>query len=118
LLASLGLWLSSLSGRRAFATGGTVIFLFLTYTLATLLTHIGEHAFVGASGQPAALARLAGLISPFTVLDGLRQWLGGTTPGQVPSPGHYGPAYGVMFLVFLALGVGGLFLRYRKVSAT
>jgi ABC-2 type transport system permease protein len=118
LLASLGLWLSSLSGRRAFATGGTVIFLFLTYTLATLLTHIGEQAFTGASGQPAALARLAGLISPFTVLDGLRQWLGGTTPGQVPSPGHYGPAYGVMFLVFLALGVGGLFLRYRKVSAT
>ena len=59
-------------------------------------------------------ARLAGLVSPFTVLDGLRQWLGGTSPGQVPRPGDLGVLYGVMFLLMLAAALGGLAARYRK----
>ena len=46
----------------------------------------------------------------------LRQWLGGTTPGMIPDPGSYGPAYGLMFLILLAVGAGGLVLRYRKVG--
>jgi ABC-2 type transport system permease protein len=120
VLSALGLLLASFSGRRAFATGGVAIVLFLTYTLAGLLIHIGSsNAFAGPAasfGAPSALARLAGLISPFTVLDGLRLWLGGTTPGQVPHPGSYGPAYGVMFVIFLGIGVGGLILRYRRVG--
>lgn len=125
VLSSLGLLLASFSGRRAFATGSVVIFLFLTYTLASLLIHIGStsafagHAsFGGAQAGPpvSALSRLAGLVSPFTVLDGVREWLGGTSPGQVPHPGGYGPAYGVMLLVYLGIGVGGLILRYRKVG--
>ena len=58
---------------------------------------------------------LAGLISPFTVLDGVREWLGGSTDrGIVPDPGHYGPAYGLMLLVFLGAGAGALIARYRK----
>jgi ABC-2 type transport system permease protein len=119
VLSALGLLLASFSGRRAFATGGVVIFMFLTYTLAGLLIHIGSSTAFGPQatfGSPSALARLAGLISPFTVLDGLRQWLGGTTAGQVPHPGSFGPAYGVMFLIFLGIGVGGLILRYRRVG--
>jgi ABC-2 type transport system permease protein len=125
VLSSLGLLLASFSGRRAFATGSVVIFLFLTYTLASLLIHIGDtsafagHAsFGGPQAAPpvSALSRLAGLISPFTVLDGVREWLGGTSPGQVPHPGGYGPAYGVMLLVYLGIGVGGLILRYREVG--
>jgi len=120
VLSALGLLLASFSGRRAFATGGVAIVLFLTYTLAGLLIHIGSSTAFGphaaSFGAPSALARLAGLISPFTVLDGLRLWLGGTTPGQVPHPGSYGPAYGVMFLIFLGIGVGGLILRYRRVG--
>jgi ABC-2 type transport system permease protein len=117
VLSGLGLLLASFSGKRAFATGGTAIFFFLTYTLAGLLTHVGQNAFgPGAGGSPSALARLAGLISPFTVLDGLRQWLGGTTQGQIPNPGSYGVAYGLAFLIFLAIGTGGLIARYRKVG--
>ncbi len=119
VLSALGLLLASFSGRRAFATGGVVIFMFLTYTLAGLLIHIGSSTAFGPQAtfsSPSALARLAGLISPFTVLDGLRQWLGGTTAGQVPHPGSFGPAYGVMFVIFLGIGVGGLILRYRRVG--
>ncbi len=116
VLAGLGLLLASLSGRRAYATGAIAIFFFLSLTLATLLTQIGEHGLSAPGGGTSALARLAGLLSPFTDLDGTRMWLGGTTQGMIPNPGHYGPLYGLMFLVFVAVGVGGLVARYRKVG--
>ena len=117
VLAGLGLLLASFSGKRAFATGGVAVFFFLTWTLASLLTHIGLSSFGHpVYGGAPTLARLAGLISPFTVLDGLRQWLGGTTPGQVPNPGSLGPAYGLALVAFLLIGIGGLILRYRKVG--
>lgn len=115
--AALGLLFASFSGRRAYATGSVAIFFFLTWSLALLLTHIGENAFgPGRVGQPSALARLAGLISPFTAIDGMRQWLGGTSPGPVPHPGGYGALYGIAVAAFLVVGVGGLLLRYRKVG--
>ena len=63
-------------------------------------------------------ARLPGLISPFTVLDGVRQWLGGTNPGPIPNPGGAGWAYGLMFVILLGVSLGGLAARYRKVGAS
>jgi ABC-2 type transport system permease protein len=111
VLCGLALLFASLSGRRAYATGAVAIFFILTLTLATLLTSIGQQP-----GGSQALAKLSGLISPFLVLDGVRQWLGGTTPGIVPNPGHDGVLYGLMFVVFLVAGVGGLIFRYRKVG--
>jgi ABC-2 type transport system permease protein len=116
VLAGLGLLLASLSGRRAYATGAIAIFFFLSLTLATLLTQIGLHGLGAPGSGPSALARLAGLLSPFTDLDGLRMWLGGTTRGLIPDPGSYGPLYGLMFGVFLAAGIGGLIARYRKIG--
>jgi ABC-2 type transport system permease protein len=111
VLCGLGLLFASFSGRRAYATGAVAIFFFLTLTLATVLTNIGQQPNGGQG-----LSRLAGLISPFTVLDGGRQWLGGTTQGIVPNPGGDGWLYGLMFAVFVVAGVGGLILRYRKVG--
>jgi ABC-2 type transport system permease protein len=111
LLAGLGLLFASFSGRRAYATGAVAIFFFLTLTLSRVLISIGQQG-----GGGPGLAKLAGLISPFTVLDGVRQWLGGTSPGIVPAPGGEGVVYGLMFLVFLVAGVGGLIARYRKVG--
>ncbi len=116
VLAALGLLFASLSGRRAYATGAVGIFFLMTLTLATLLTKIGQQGFGPPSGAPSALARFSGLISPFTDLDGLRMWLGGTTPGIIPDPGSFGPLYGLMFVVFVAAGIGGLVLRYRRVG--
>jgi ABC-2 type transport system permease protein len=122
VLGSLGLLLASVSGRRVFATGAVAISFFLTLVLAHILIAIGGQAFghgpngIPNPGHPDALSRLAGLISPFTVLDGMRQWLGGTTPTFVPNPGNYGPLYGVMFCVLVVIGVGGLIFRYLKVG--
>ena len=135
VLAAIGLALASFSGRRAYATGTIAIFFFLTWTLARLLSHIAARAshvlvkgnghalalqhghvvFIGPGAIPAGV-HLAGLLSPFTVLDGVREWLGGTSPGIIPDPGGYGAAYGLMLLVFLGASIGALIARYRKVG--
>jgi len=114
VLAAVGLALACVSGRRAFATGSVAIFLFLTWTLTTVLTKIAAAQVSTASMSSAD--HLFGLISPFTVLDGVRQWLGGTSPGIVADPGSYGPAYGLMLLAFLAISLAALVRRYSSVS--
>lgn len=112
LMAAIGLVLASLSGRRAYATGIVAITCFLLWTLALLLI-----AAEGGMSATSAPARLVGLVSPFTVLDGVRVWLGGTNPGEVPSSlGGYGALYGVVFVVMLAASLVGLAVRYQKVS--
>jgi ABC-2 type transport system permease protein len=139
LLASIGLALASLSGRRAYATGAIAIFFFLTWVLAGILIAVTQRNVVRAVAPPKGLppgaplppgghfeqtvqvpttaTHLSGLVSPFTTLDGVRQWLGGTSPTFLPGVGHYGPLYGVMLIVLLAASVGGLFARYRKAGA-
>jgi ABC-2 type transport system permease protein len=112
LMAAIGLVLASLSGRRAYATGIVAITSFLLWTLALLLI-----SAEGGDSATTAPARLVGLLSPFTVLDGVRVWLGGTNQGEVPaSLGSYGALYGVVFVVMLAASLVGLAVRYQKVS--
>jgi ABC-2 type transport system permease protein len=111
MMAAIGLVLASLSGRRAYATGIVAIACFLTWTLSMLLIQVQGGLSATATG-----ARVGGLFSPFTVLDGLRMWLGGTSPAEVADPGRYGPLYGVAAVILLAASLGGLAARYRKVS--
>lgn len=123
LLASIALAIASLTGRRAYATGGVAIFFLLTFTLARILVRVAMQSaggFLSPDHLPAA-AHLYALISPFTVLDGVRQWLGGVNPGGLApgvtfNPGGYGPLFGVMLLVFLGAALAVLAARYRKVG--
>ena len=124
LLAAIGLALASLSAKRAYATGAIAIFFFLTWTLAQIIYSVAGnpvrvHAVPGPGFHPVLPAlsagqRLAGLISPFSVLDGVRQWLGGKVPGPMAAPGSYGAAYGLMFVLLLAASLAILAVRYRK----
>jgi len=118
LFAAIGLALASLTGRRAYATGAIAIYFFLSWSLASILIGVtGGRA--GPAGAPGPLAsRLAGLVSPPTVLEGVRQWLGGTSVSPVPRPGSVGVLYGVMFLVLLGASLGGLAARYRKTGVS
>jgi ABC-2 type transport system permease protein len=118
LLAAIGLAIASCTGRRAYATGAIAIYFFLTWTLASILRGVaggpaGRAGPAGLASAPLA-ARLAGLISPPTVLEGVRQWLGGTSVSPVPPPGSVGAVYGVMLLALLAASLGWLALRYRR----
>jgi ABC-2 type transport system permease protein len=111
LMAAFGLVLASLTGRRAYATGIVAIACFLTWTVSQVLIQIE-----GGMTSTTTGARIAGLFSPFNILDGVRIWLGGTSPGEDANPGHFGPLYGVVAILLLAACLGGLAARYRKVS--
>ncbi len=111
LMAAIGLVLASLTGRRAYSTGIVAITCILTFFLSLLLIQAE-----GGTSATSTGARIAGLFSPFTILDGVRIWLGGTSPGTNADPGHFGPLYGILAVIVLAACLGGLAARYRKVS--
>jgi ABC-2 type transport system permease protein len=112
LFAAIGLVLASLTGRRAYSTGIVAISCVLTFFLALLLISAEGGITATSTG-----ARVGGLFSPFTILDGVRVWLGGDpATGLVADPGRYGPLYGVVAVVLLAACLAGLAARYRKVS--
>jgi ABC-2 type transport system permease protein len=112
LMAAIGLVLASLTGRRAYATGIVAITCFLSWTLSEVLIQVEGGITATSDG-----ARLGGLLSPFTVIDGVRIWLGGTNQGLDPtSLGSFGPLYGIVAVLMLAASLGGLAARYRKVS--
>jgi ABC-2 type transport system permease protein len=116
VLAAVSLFLASLTGRRAFATGAVAIFLLLTSTLSTILLHVESN---GGAATSSLAVKVSGLFSPFTLFDGVRQWLGGVNVGtnggdQLPDPGAFGIVYALVLLALLALCLTGLAARYRK----
>ena len=122
LLASVGLLLASTTGKRVFAMCAIGIPLFFSWVLAHVLMRIGVQAFGPAAlGQPSALASLAGLISPFTILGGLLRWLQAPHPVgaqvlQATTIGPYGPLYGIAFVLLTVAAIGGLLARYQQVG--
>src|SRR5215468_9084395 len=124
-LAAISLFLASLTGRRGFSTGAVAIFFLLTFTLAEILLQV-EHTAVIKEGPvgtpspvlaaaPSLAEKVSGLFSPFTLFEGVRMWLGGTTRADnVPRPGGFGAVYLLVLLVLLALCLAGLAARYRK----
>jgi ABC-2 type transport system permease protein len=119
VLPAISLFLASLTGRRAIATGAVAIFLLLTFTLAEiLLSAEGAVPGGGPAGQvvaPSLAEKVSGLFSPFTLFDGVRMWLGGTDPADnVLNPGGFGAVYAVVLVLITALCLAGLAARYRK----
>ena len=130
VLAAISLFLASLTGRRAFATGAVAIAFLLTFTLAEILLQVeGQQNQVavakGGPGGPVLVQpihyvpsladKISGLFSPFTLFDGVRMWLGGTNPADsVPNPGGFGAVYALVLIAVTALCLAGLAARYRK----
>jgi len=133
VLAAISLFLASLTGRRAFATGAVAIFFLLTFTLAEILLQVeGQNsgpqtaAVKGGPGGgpvmvhpllygPSMADKVSGLFSPFTLLEGVRMWLGGTNPADnVPAPGAFGVVDALVLVTITGLCLYGLAARYRK----
>ena len=127
VLAAVSLFLASLSGRRAFATGAVAIFLFLSWILANIIVtaetrpvpvRCGPNGCI-TLGPPPTIpigAKIGGLFSPFTLIDGVRRWLGGLTPDVVPKPGSFGVVYVIVLIALVAGCLYGLVVRYRKAA--
>ena len=128
VLAAISLFLASLTGRRAFATGAVAIFFLLTFTLAEILLQVEGTSAPHSTrpGQPGQLGQLAaapvsealkvsGLFSPYTLFDGVRMWLGGTNLADgVSNPGAFGAVYALVLVIITGLCLAGLAARYRK----
>ena len=129
VLAAISLFLASLTGRRAFATGAVAIFFLLTFTLAEILlaaegqqpwgtqsaqrsrAAAGRASNRGAIGLPAADLRGEGLrlVQPVHPVRRGRMWLGGTDPADgVPDPGGFGAVYALVLVVITGLCLAGL----------
>jgi ABC-2 type transport system permease protein len=121
VLAAISLFLASLTGRRAFATGAVAIFFLLTYSLAEILLQVESSALAGPNpgkfAGPSLAEKVSGLFSPFTLFDGVRMWLGGRGAAEadnVPHVGAFGAVYALVLVVLLVLSLAGLAARYRK----
>ena len=118
VLAAISLFLASLTGRRAFATGAVAIFFLLTFTLAEILLQVegrdqgAQPVAVKGSGPrrlgpaaavvyvPSLAEKVSGLFSPFTLFDGVRMWLGGTDLADgVSNPGGFGAVYALVLVI-------------------
>lgn len=113
-IAAIALPLASSTGRRAFATGAVAIPLLLSYSVVELLLSTS-----GGSPYPSHdVGWLIGLLSPFTLLDGVRQVLAGNgdTLGRATPPGAFAVLYLVWLAAVVATALAVLRRRYRKAS--
>lgn len=113
LLAGLAAVVSAVTTRRGLAVAAVIVVLLVSYTVASSVQGIATE--VGRDG----VAEAGGLLSPYTLVDGLQHWLF-DSPESTPAP----PASAGMGLVFLVVTlttiagtVAAMLLRYRKTAA-
>jgi ABC-2 type transport system permease protein len=104
LFAALALPLAALTGRRVFATGMIIAVFLLTAPVSGVLSVVGS----------GALARLAGLFDPISLLNGVDSWL---FDGGLYDVGGFGAVYGVVTAGLIGAGIALLMWRYRTVKS-
>ncbi len=112
-LAGLAALVAAFTVRRGMAVAAVIVVLLVSYTVVSAIQGIAEDA-----GHPA-VGEVAGLFSPYTLINGLQVFLF-DAPEATPTP-PAGPAMGLLYVVATALtilgAIGGLMLRYRKVES-
>ena len=107
VLAGLGLAVSSLAGRRAYAAGAVLAVFLVGGVVSAIFSSPG----IGFQG-------LAPFLNPLAILDGTREWLFGGTVIESPVATAGIPlwVYGVATLVLTLASWGILALRYRRIA--
>jgi ABC-2 type transport system permease protein len=125
VLASIGLVIAAFTPRRGLGVAAIVAVLLVLAGVAGTVHNIaqnqGSHEVVnGVVQDPSTLAGYAGLISPFTLVDGVQTWaLGAKTSTDITPPGTTGGiVYVLVTIALIAACYGLLVLRYRKVSVS
>jgi ABC-2 type transport system permease protein len=104
VFAAIALPLASLTGRRIFGTGLIIGVFLITAPVSGVLREL----------DTGTLGRLAGLLDPVSLVNGVDRWL--FSEGLFET-GRYGAAYGLVAVAVTLLGTAGLLRRYRRVQA-
>jgi ABC-2 type transport system permease protein len=115
VLSGLALLIAAVTPRRGFGVAAIITSLMVLITVSGIAQEIAAES----SGNQNAAGYL-GLLSPFSMVQGVQSWLLGTE-NQLPA-GPPGTMGGLVFTAataaVLASCYGGLLLRYRKVSVS
>jgi ABC-2 type transport system permease protein len=108
VIAVIGLAIAAYGGRRAYATGGVIAFFLVSGTVGSILSQIRGGAF----------AELAVLVSPVTIIDGVRMaFFGGPIPDSpVSQVDLHAAVYVAATLLLVAVSWLALARRYRGVT--
>jgi ABC-2 type transport system permease protein len=107
VLASIGLAVCSLAGRRAYAAAAILAIFLVGSVMSITLTELGS-----------SLADLAPFSYPLAILDGTREWLFGESVAGSPvsSADAPLPLYGLAAALLLSVSWAVLTLRYRSAA--
>jgi ABC-2 type transport system permease protein len=105
VLASIGLAICSLAGRRAYAAGAVLAVFLIGGVISDSFSENGQD--------------VAAFVSPLAVLDGTRQWLfGGAVDGAPAATSELPLAlYGLAALILVLVSWAVLAFRYRRLTA-
>lgn len=108
VLAGIGLAISSLAGRRAYAAGAVLALFLIGGVIGDVFSTPGGY-----------LRDIAPFTNPLTILDGAREWLfgGSVADSPVATAEVALPLYGLATLVLIGLSAAILFFRYRRITA-
>jgi ABC-2 type transport system permease protein len=115
VFGGMSLLIGSLSGRRGVAAAIIAAAFLVTYSVVGIIVGVSAaRAGGGPASETAAQAAIqwAGVVSPVSLAFGIASWW--FDPEH--SIGNYGPLYAVVGIPFVAICVGLLILRYRKVA--
>ncbi len=113
----VALAISSLTPRRAYATGGIVAYWFIADGLGSLIASITPPPDAGAS-HITAWTHLAVLLSPSLVGDGTVRWFFGTAPDEVLARADLaGWVYVAAAVVYAAVGIATVLRRFGRIAA-
>jgi ABC-2 type transport system permease protein len=107
VLAVIGITVSSLAGRRAYAAGA-ILGIFLVGGVIS--------AVFAATG--GVLADIAPFTNPLAILDGTREWLFGGSVAESPVQASGAPlwTYGAAAALITLLCMAILVVRYRRIT--
>ncbi|MBO0867367.1 MAG: ABC transporter permease subunit [Micromonosporaceae bacterium] len=103
IYAAISVLIASLASRRAVAAGAIVGVFLVTAPVVGVLTSFGGDT----------LQKVAPLLNPVTLVQGLQVWLFG---GNGPDIGSFGPLYGAVGVALIGVCLMLLLARYRRVS--
>jgi len=114
VLSGIALLIASVTPRRGVGVAAIVTVLIVLAAVESIVRGISS------ASHHVAIERYAGLLNPYSLIDGVQVWMFGTEPatGAPPPSGIGGPVYLLVTLAVIAGSVGLLLLRYRRVNVS